>query len=160
VADELKIETALSLARSLTTIKGFPRYEEAITAVAFDLVDWCHGSLIDERAYSAEAQAAAVVNEARLTWTEWTGMADLRALFRAKFEPTREYSLEGQFGKRPPIDCHRCDDIGVQSLPSGDLDWCECDLGQYSRRECPSLLRLCKGKQFPRSAAVGWGTER
>lgn len=150
MATELTFEVAKGLATSLSTIKGFPRHDAAITAVALDLIDWCKGKLVGKKTYSPEQQAQIIVQEARLNWLEWTSMADLRAVFRAKFEAEAEYSLQRQFGKKPVPDCLHCNDTGVRRLKGGKDVWCDCEMGLFNQRECPGLIRLHNAHRMPR----------
>ena len=81
---------ALNLAGSLVTI-GHPYQKAAIEATAQDLTKWCRGAIIEGRVWNPEAQAQAIVDEARM-WDSWPdgGTKQLRALFLAKFGPKGE----------------------------------------------------------------------
>jgi hypothetical protein len=86
MADQLKFEVAQALARSLTTIDGFPRFDEALTATAEDLVRWCKGAFIEGKQWSAESQAYWLVTEAREKMADrWQGTGALLAIFNQKF---------------------------------------------------------------------------
>jgi hypothetical protein len=110
MADQLDYEAAFRFARALSTLDGFPRYDEAIEATASDLVRWCLGRVIEGRVWSAEAQAFWLVTEAREHWDKWKGTAALRDLFRARFVPEPPASnqardvkeLEKLYGKPDP----------------------------------------------------------
>jgi hypothetical protein len=132
VTDELNFDAALRLARSLTTILEFPRFEDAIMATAFDLVDWCQGAILDGRVWAAEGQARWLVTEARRGWNKWLGTADFYALYKGKFEPSKR--LERQvidLGQKPPIQCSKCNDFGTRF--NGDLyQYCECESGKQA----------------------------
>jgi hypothetical protein len=155
MADDLKFETALRMARSLTSIPEFPRFEDAITATAFDLIDWCKGDFIDNVTWSPERQAAWVVQEARLNWKKWTGTADFRALFLGKFptevEPGNAFH---PLGTPPPPQCSKCRDFGTVRLPSGLSEWCVCDTATEIRGNDPAWLDLLNKYQAPKPPPV------
>lgn len=155
MSDQLDIETAMRLARSLTTIEGFPRFEDAITATAADLVAWCQGAFIDGRPWSANSQASWLVSEARLTWRRWSGTGDFLALFRSKFplkiKAGDEYS---ELGLKPPVLCGRCMDSFTVRRSDGWSEWCDCDGAAKCRQETPGWLDLVNKHLAPKPRLV------
>lgn len=105
MAEVLKLERARALARSLTTIDGFPRYEEAIEATAEDLVRWCRGVDIDGKYWPPERQAYWLVTEARENMADrWESTAALLAMFNKKFaKPVRVGNAFVDYSKEPCI---------------------------------------------------------
>lgn len=148
---ELKFEVALQLARSLTTIDGFPRFEDAIMATAFDLQDWCRGCFLAGGFWSPERQAQWVVQEARLTWLKWASTADFRGLFQAKFQPKPEpANAFHPLGPALPIACRRCSDLGTVKGPDGYSVWCQCEHASKLRAETPGWLELVNRHLAPK----------
>ncbi len=86
MAEELNPDLASELARSLKTIDAFPWDADTIKATAEDLIRWCTGSIVDGQRWPPEAQARWTVTQARDNWEKWMGTAELRKLFRSKFE--------------------------------------------------------------------------
>jgi len=149
---DLSFDLAISLARSLTTIKGCSRFEDAINATAHDLVRWCKGAVIGRQIWSPEDQALWLVTEARETWSEWTCTADLRTLFRKKFEPQQLAPERKVFdpGVKPPIDCHRCEDVGTV-----DGQYCHCVMGREMKALWgDKLLVTARVKSFPKPRVI------
>jgi|HubBroStandDraft_4_1064222.scaffolds.fasta_scaffold02568_9 hypothetical protein len=132
MADYLDPDAAKKIAKTLKLIPGFPWDEEALEEAASDLGRWCTGAIIDNRVWPAEAQARAIVQEARLTWEKWQGMAALYAIFRAMFEtapPKLRFPVfEGL--QKPPIECRRCEDTGTVTDSRGAIVYCGCDQGE------------------------------
>jgi hypothetical protein len=131
MADELKMEDAIRIARRLKTIPGMPWDDDVTMGNAQDLVRWCRGAILDGRnIWSAEAQAEWLVTTARETWEEkWLGTAALYGLFRAKFKPERRPELERvSLGEKPPVSCRTCGDGGTIGTPRG-YKYCDCKQG-------------------------------
>jgi len=157
MSDQLDIETAMKLARSLTTMDGFPRFEDAITATATDLMEWCEGAILDGRRWSAASQANWLVQEARLTWRKWSGTGDFFALFRSKFPRKLPAGNTNDFhepGLKPPIACRKCSDRGTVKLSTGRYDWCDCEQAGYLRRDWPDFLELANKHLAPKPRLV------
>jgi hypothetical protein len=155
MADELAFEKAMAMARSLTTIEGFPRFEDAILATANDLMDWCRGAIIEGRPWSAERQAAWLVAEARLNWRKWTGTGDFLALFCTKFPLKIEAGNEfHQLGLKPPVNCPHCNDNGTVRRKDGWSEWCYCEQAIAMRRETPGWLDLVNRHLAPKPRLV------
>jgi hypothetical protein len=140
MADELNFDIAMEMAQALSTIPEFPRFAGAIRATAEDLVRWCKGAIIDRRHWSAEAQAADLVCDAREKWTSWQGTAALYSLFREKFVKPQEHrppvvlSYEETLARgliRPP--CTRCDDSGYVGKVPG-VQFCNCRQGRHQAK--------------------------
>jgi hypothetical protein len=141
---------ALKIAARLTVVKEFPRHQEAIDAVAEDLIDLTLSC--DE--IEAERRARAVVEEIRRTWTEWTGESDLIEHYRKRWPVARRILTSDNevknYGSRPKIECHVCNDTGVWK-PGGrkstePYEWCECEAGILLHFEQPDWLRLCNAQ--------------
>src|ERR1700722_17370375 len=77
-------DEARKIACLLKLIPGFPWDDEAVQEAARDLVKWCDGAIIDNRVWPPEAQARAIVEEARY-WQKWRGTGALYQIFRSKF---------------------------------------------------------------------------
>lgn len=134
MADKLKFELALKLARSLTTV-GHPRFEEALFATAEDLVHWCQGAFVDGHIWSPEDQAQWLVTEVRENWREWTSTADMREVLIRKFS-VKEMNPEHQvieLGPKPLIECQVCNDFGHVRGPSGWYEFCGCKSGEIEK---------------------------
>jgi hypothetical protein len=144
--------TAMQFARSLSTIKDFPRYSEAIQATAEDLMDWCTGAIIDGRVWGAEAQAYWLTTEARRKWLEWKGTAALESLFREKFKPNAKVlpgNAARELGPKPEPDCSTCKDIGWVETAKG-FAYCACEQGSLQQAELGERwLRMLNGARYP-----------
>lgn len=139
MSDELNFDVAVQMAQGLTTIPEFPRFAGAIRETAQDLVRWCTGAIINRKLYSAEAQAAVVITEAREKWTTWQGTAALYKIFSEKFVDTQLHvpraglSYEETLARgliRPP--CERCDDTGYTGKPP-NVEFCICRQGRHQK---------------------------
>ena len=88
---DLDIKDAKMLVDQLTTV-GHPMIEGARLATAMDLVEWCKGGVFRGVPSTPLQQATELVQNARLTFGDWTkagGTTALRSLFRTKFEPAK-----------------------------------------------------------------------
>ena len=146
----LDFQLALKIAARLTIVKEFPRYQEAIDAVAEDLIDLTLAC--DET--EAERRVRALIEEIRRTWDEWTGESDLISLYRKHWPPPRKVlstdNTIKNYGGKPSIECKVCNDTGVFK-PGGreskePYRWCECDAGILLHFEQPDWLRLCNSE--------------
>ena len=130
-SDYLDPEAAKKIAKTLKLIPSFPWDEEALEETAADLARWCTGAIIDNRVWPAEAQARAIVEEARLTWPKWQGTAALYAIYCVLFppapKPPRYPVFEGY--EKPPIKCGTCKDTGIVKDDRGVRAYCDCDMG-------------------------------
>jgi hypothetical protein len=138
---------ALKIAARLTVVKEFPRHQEAIDAVAEDLMDLT----LECDELEAERRSRAVVEEIRRTWTEWTGESELIGLYRKHWPVPREVlSTDNQiksYGSKPPIECRICNDTGVFKPEGEELyRWCECDAGIMLHFDLPDWLQLCNAQ--------------
>jgi uncharacterized protein YchJ len=91
MSDKLTFELAIGFAERLTTI-GHPYGKGAILATAEDLMEWCTGVILPGGTrLTAEGQAAKLIREARVSWSDgWPdkgGTAKLHELFRKLFAP-------------------------------------------------------------------------
>ncbi len=87
MAHELDGDTAAELARSLKVVEGFPWDADAVKAMAEALMRWCKGAFVNNVMWPPEAQARWLVTFTIDNWKKWLGTAELRQVFRAKFEP-------------------------------------------------------------------------
>ena len=143
----LNPEKALELARRLTVVANFPTYSESTEAIAEDLVFLTKDCLTED---VAEARARWLIDEIRHTWKNWSGIADLIALYRKRFDPPRDVKSEDNevkdYGAKPPIHCYACNDSGV-FRPGGreskePYRWCECQAGITLHFDLPDWLDI------------------
>jgi len=142
----LDAEGAYSLSWRLTTIEGCSRHEEAIKAIAEDLLELC----------KSEEEALALVREARHTWKKWQGTAGLIDLLTAMRRqgtppvlPPERRTLD--MGPKPAIECTVCNDMGWVLHEGGGAIWCTCAQAFSLRKESPDLLRSFS-RQLARSS--------
>lgn len=138
---------ALKLAARLAVVREFPRYLEAIEAVAADLIDLtrtCDDTTAEIRAYE-------LVEEIRRTWDEWSGESDLFRMYQKKFGIKREVKSEDNevknYGQKPAIECKSCNDTGAVKTESGRYDWCNCITGVNLHFDMPGWLDLLNAER-------------
>lgn len=151
----LNMHLALKIAARLTVVKEFPRYQEAIDAVAEDLIDLTLDCHEDE----AERRARWTIETVRRTWDEWSGQSELIRIYHKQFTPPRQIKSEDNevkdWGVKPPINCQVCNDTGVLRLQSsGPYQWCECEAGILLHLDFPQWLEFINRVQPERVQPV------
>ena len=143
----LEPKTALTLAARLTTVAEFPRNQEAIDAVAEDLIDLTR----DCENQESEYRIRKITQEVRRTWDTWTGTADLIRLYRRYWPEPREVKPEDNevknYGTRPLIECKTCNDTGAVKNQEGKYGWCGCITGVNLHFDMPDWLDLLNAER-------------
>ena len=144
----LDSEKALELSRRLTVMQDFPRFPEAVEAVAEDLI------LLTEQSPNpdiAEARARWLVTEMRQKWTSWGGTDQMIRLYKSRFDPPLPPSNTVQnYGEKPKVICSTCNDTGA-FRPGGRTSkdpfiWCDCEAGIHLHFDFPDWLNILNGK--------------
>lgn len=151
MAADLPFEVAQIVAAKLATI-GHPYQQAAINATAEDLVKWCHGVFLENRRYTPEQQAEALIARARTEWEDgWPdkgGTKRLLSLFREMFcaaEKTSRGPENQLYAVPPPPACQTCDGTGWEAI----ID----NAGNAAARLCSE----CGGKRRPMNVCSNCG---
>ena len=135
---DLTYERAYQLAQKLTTIDGCPRLDDAVEAIADDLMETCR----------SREEAELLVHEARFTWKRWQGTAGLIGLLQAQRRPSSVGPPEfPALGPKPPVECALCNDFGTV-YRNGVHEWCTCRSARVFREEAPDFIDKANAKRI------------
>ena len=143
---------AQAFAKRLQVIDSFPWSKEAADAIAECLIRWCRGFIEGRRVWQPEDQAewliAETIARAADSGEKWEGVAQLRAIFRERFQAAvKTMVIEHQIYRTPKETlCTVCDDTGWEPYQINGNDYSKVCTACSARRRVPPVCGKCEGK--------------
>src|ERR1017187_6313795 len=139
--ETLPLGLAVEIAERLANIPGFCGRAGALKGLTGLLRKLCRGFDLAGRHWTPEEQAIWLGDEASEQWNEWASEAELKRMFEAKFRPNyRSGNTAQDLGKKPPVICRLCNDLGTVKQSNECHVWCICQQGEALRQEIPGWL--------------------